>query len=51
MLYEVITNAAEHPGMRNAARRARANHAESAAKPYVSVKYVVGAYSNRNNFV
>jgi len=40
------TNAAEQPGMRSAAMRARANHAESALNPYVVEKYSDGAYSN-----
>jgi hypothetical protein len=40
------TNDAEQPGMRRAASRARANHAESAAKPYVSLKYCAGGFSN-----
>src|SRR5512142_2074049 len=44
------TNDAEQPGMRRAASRARANHAESAVKPYVSVKYCAGAYSNVHIF-
>ncbi len=40
------TNAAEQPGMRSAAMRARANQAESALNPYVVEKYSDGVYSN-----